>query len=208
MTRSRRFASFWLACSLLAVNIWAQTAGRITGTVVDQTENVVVGAEITLVNEGTGQTTMTTSTGTGSFVFPNVTAGTYTIRVQAKGFTVLERSRQVLNAGESLALGNLQLAVGTLTEKVTVEAFGASVQTDSSDQTAVLTTNQLDGLMSRGRDIVSLMTVLPGVTQNARTQRATRSAATGARAHRTCRACAAIGTRSCWTASRGRTSMF
>ncbi|MGH9633116.1 MAG: carboxypeptidase regulatory-like domain-containing protein, partial [Bryobacteraceae bacterium] len=157
----------YLASTLAATTLLAQTAGRITGTVVDPTQNVVVGAEITLINEGTGQTSATQSNNTGAFIFPNALAGTYTVRVQAPGFSVLERSRQVLNAGESLALGDLELAVGTVSEKVTVEAQGTVVQTDSSNQTAVLTTSQLGGLMSRGRDIVSLMTVLPGVTQNA-----------------------------------------
>jgi hypothetical protein len=157
---------------IIVLGIWAsaaclaQTAGRITGTVIDQTQQVIVGAAISLINEGTGQTSTTTSTSSGAFVFPSVQAGTYTIRVQAQGFSVFERNRQVLNAGESLALGDLPLTVGTVSEKVTVEAQGAAVQTDSSNQTAVLTTNQLGGLMSRGRDIVSLMTVLPGVSQN------------------------------------------
>lgn len=158
--------SFAVLC-LLATPLAAQVSGRITGTVVDPSENVIGGAEVTLMNERTGETLGTTTNQAGLFVFPNVQPGTYTVRVQFQGFNTYEKTNLVLNANQSLALGNITLAVGTVTEKITVVAQGAQVQTDTSNQTALLTSNQLGGLMSRGRDIVSLMTVLPGVTQNA-----------------------------------------
>ncbi len=145
----------------------AQVSGRITGTVVDPTENVVPGATITLVNERTGESTTVMSNASGVFVFPNAPPSSYIVRVQAQGFRAYEKSGVVLNANQSLALGNIRLEIGPVTEKITVEAVGASVQTDSANVTALLTSNQLSGLMSRGRDIVALMTVLPGVAQNA-----------------------------------------
>jgi hypothetical protein len=151
---------------VLAAPAYAQVSGRITGSVVDPTENFIAAAKVTLVNERTGEVSEAETNAAGAFVFPNVPASTYTVRAAAQGFSTLEKSGLVLNANQSLALGNLQLAIGTLTEKVTVEARGAVVQTDTSNSTALLTTSQLGGLMSRGRDIVSLMTVLPGVTQN------------------------------------------
>jgi len=165
---STRFFSLVLAVSILVsgTTLHAQVSGRITGTVVDPTDNLITGAEVTLVNERTGETSTAMSGGAGAFVFPNVPASTYTIRIKSSGFSTYESTGLVLNANQSLALGNVKLALGTVTEKVTVEAQGAVVQTDTSNQTALLTTSQLGGLMSRGRDIVSLMTVLPGVTQN------------------------------------------
>ena len=167
MSRFQPWGFVVLSFLLLANTADAQVSGRITGTVVDPTENVVPGAKITLINERTGESAVTVSNPTGAFVFPNVPASSYTVRVEAAGFSSFEKSGLVLNANQSLALGTVPLAIGTVSEKVTVEAQGASVQTDSSNTTALLTTNQLGGLMSRGRDIVALMTVLPGVTQNA-----------------------------------------
>ncbi len=152
---------------LTAIPLFAQVSGRITGAVVDPSENVISGAEVTLVNERTSETLNITSNPNGVFVFPNVPPGMYTIAVRFQGFSTYEKTNLILNANQSLALGNIPLAVGTLTEKITVVAEGAQVQTDTSNQTALLSSKQLDGLMSRGRDIVSLMTVLPGVTQNA-----------------------------------------
>ncbi len=43
----------------------------------------------------------------------------------------------------------------------------ARVETDTSGVNQSLTSNQLGGLMQRGRDIVALLTVLPGVSQTA-----------------------------------------
>ncbi|HYO84071.1 MAG TPA: Plug domain-containing protein, partial [Bryobacteraceae bacterium] len=83
----------------------------------------------------------------------------------ATGFSVYEKTGLVLNANQTLALGQLQLSIGAVTETVKVTAEGAMVQIDSSDQNSVLTTQQMAGLMSRGRDPVSLLRILPGVSQ-------------------------------------------
>ncbi|MDQ3213618.1 MAG: TonB-dependent receptor [Acidobacteriota bacterium] len=163
-------------CCALATLLWAgvicspaqaQVSGRITGTVVDPSGSIVVGAAVTLVNERTGDVRTAESNETGSFVFPNVPPSSYSVLVRAKGFTALEKTSLVLSANQSLAVGNLQLLVGDVTDTVTVAARGASVELDTSGQNQVITAKQLGGLMSRGRDIVSLITVLPGVSQNA-----------------------------------------
>lgn len=145
----------------------AQVSGRINGTVVDPSGSIVVGASISLTNERTGDVQTAVSNDAGIFVFPNVIPSSYSILVRATGFTTLERTGLVLSANQSLALGSLQLGVGDLTDTVTVAATGAKVDLDTSGQNQVLTAKQLGGLMSRGRDIVSLITVLPGVSQNA-----------------------------------------
>ena len=163
-----RYALVVLAsAALICGPAQAQVSGRITGTVNDPSGNVVVKASITLVNERTGEVTIADSNDAGIFVFPGVPPSSYTIRVKAQGYSILEKTNLVLSANQSLALGNLQLAVGNVSDTVTITAAGATVELDTSGQNALLTDNQLSGLMSRGRDIVSLMTVLPGVSQNA-----------------------------------------
>jgi len=157
---------------LVALLLWhipaeAQVSGRVSGTVVDPSGSVIVGAEVTLVNDRTTEVTTTQSGESGAFIFPNVPPSSYTVRVKGPGFSVLEKTNLVVNANQSLALGNLQLAVGEVTDTVTVNAEGARVQTDTSGQNELLTSKQLGGLMSKGRDIVSLMAVLPGVSQRA-----------------------------------------
>ncbi len=144
----------------------AQVSGRISGTVVDPSGNVIVKAAITLTNERTGEVATTTNNESGAFVFLNVQPSSYTVQVKSQGYSTLERTGLILSANQILALGNLQLAVGNVTETVTVTS-ATNVELDTSGQNALVTDKQLGGLMSRGRDIVSLTTVLPGVSQNA-----------------------------------------
>lgn len=162
-----RFAiSALVLLTLVAGIAMAQVSGRITGTVADPSGNVVNNASITLTNVRTGEVLTANTNESGSFVFPTVPPSSYTVQVKSQGYRTLERTGLILSANQTLALGYLQLDVGNVTETVTVTA-GAAVELDTSGQNALVTDKQLGGLMSRGRDIVSLTTVLPGVSQNA-----------------------------------------
>jgi hypothetical protein len=168
--QAHQILSAALSLAMLAAlsgTAWGQVAGRITGVVVDPSQNVIANALVSVTDQRTGEVREIRSSESGLFVFPNLPASTYNLVVTTEGFTTLQRNNLVVNAGQSLSLGNVALAVGTVSEKVTVTAEGQMVQTDTSGQTSVLTTNQLGGLMTRGRDIVQLMAVLPGVSTTA-----------------------------------------
>ena len=68
---------------------------------------------------------------------------------------------------DRLSLGDIRLNVGSLTETVTVTAQGVEVQTASAEGSALLTTRQLDTVSQRGRNIVSMLLLLPGVSTSA-----------------------------------------
>src|SRR5713226_4241986 len=61
---------------------WSQISSTVLGTIADPQGNVIVGATVTLTNEGTGEQRLGTTEGTGSFSFPSVLAGTYTVKVE------------------------------------------------------------------------------------------------------------------------------
>jgi len=138
-------------------------SGSLAGTVVDQTRQLVPGASVTLVNEQTGDSRATTSNETGVFVFSAVQPGAYTVRVELAGFATFELRNTVVPANEQVPVGALQLNVGTLTETVTATSTGSFVQTLSSERSALITSTQLEQVADRGRDVVSLLRVLPGV---------------------------------------------
>ena len=153
-----------LAAMVVAGGAWAQTiTGTISGTVTDPTGQAVAGATITLINEGTGDLRSANTDITGGFVFTAVVPGAYTVKVESKGFQTFQRTGNRLTANERLSLGTIQLTIGTLTETVTVTAEGATVQTASAEGSALVTTRQLETLAQRGRDVVGMLMVLPGV---------------------------------------------
>ena len=90
--------------------------------------------------------------------------GTYSVKVEQNGFRSLQRQGFVLSANDRLSLGDLQLTVGQIGETVTITAEGSLVQTASSEHSAQITSKQLELISQRGRDVTSLLKILPGVS--------------------------------------------
>lgn len=156
-------ATLGLATATLA---FAQsTTGTITGVVRDQQGLVVPGASVELINEETGVNRSTVSLGNGAFTFAAVPQGRYTVRVTLSGFRVTENTGLQLRSNETLSTGALTLGVGQFTQVTTVTADTAVVQTASSEMSSAIEASQMDSLVARGRDPMSLFRVMPGVSQ-------------------------------------------
>ncbi len=152
-----------LILSLSAVAFAQTVTGTVSATVTDPSGHVIVGAKVNLTNEQTGAIRSTTTNEVGAFTFPAVPPDAYSVRVETSGFKSFQRTGMVLSANERLSLGEIRLSIGAVTETITVEAQGAAVQTTSAEQSAMLTPAQMGTTMTRGRDVVSLLRLLPGV---------------------------------------------
>ena len=109
----RRLLLGFLTAVLCAAPAAAQNTGTISGTVIDNTAQVVPGATVTLTNEATRDARTAVTDDRGSFAFRALEPATYTVRVELTGFRTLERRNNVLNASGLLDLGTLKLDVGT-----------------------------------------------------------------------------------------------
>jgi hypothetical protein len=138
--------------------------GTISGTVVDTSGQIVQNATVTLVSERTGDRRTVSTNDTGGFVFAAVLPGIYTVSVDQKGFRRFEHKGNVLTANEHLSVGKIELVIGEVTETVTTTASGTPVQTESTEHSALISAKQLQALSIRGRDVVSLLHILPGVS--------------------------------------------
>jgi hypothetical protein len=160
-----------LACLILgglAGGAAAQSvSGSISGLVVDQTAQVMPGATVTLIDEQTGASRSAPTNDAGAFVFAAVQPGRYTVRIEMAGFSTVERKNITLPANERLALGTIAMAVGGVSETITTTAQGSFVETGSSERSALLTSKQIEMVAVRGRDVMSLLRVLPGVAYGA-----------------------------------------
>jgi Carboxypeptidase regulatory-like domain/TonB-dependent Receptor Plug Domain len=155
-----------LLCTLIAFNpsIAQTVTGTISGTVLDSSGQAIAGAKVTITNEQTGHTRTLAADESGDFSFAAMQPGVYTVRVEHQGFRSFLRQNTVLSANEYLALGKLTLDIGQLTEFVTTVAEGAVVEKESSNLTARLTSDQISLISTKGRDITSLLRLLPGTT--------------------------------------------
>ena len=164
-------------CALVAVLIVSavvalgqSVTGSISGNVVDPSKQVVPGATVALVDEQTSAVRTMVSGDGGRFVFTAVQPGRYTVRVELTGFSTFERTNITLPASEQLSIGTIELQIGALSETVTTVAQGVLVQTESSVRSAMITDTQLETLAVRGRDPISMLRVLPGVSQIAESE--------------------------------------
>src|SRR5260221_4815989 len=141
----------------------AQDTGIVTGSVVDGTGQVLPGATVTLLNEAANSSRTLTTNERGEFTFRAVQPGTYTVTAELSGFRKYERRNNVMNASSQLALGVLTLEIGSLAEVVTVAAQGTVVETRNSDYSGLLTSQQISQIQTKGRDVVNLLRLMPGV---------------------------------------------
>src|SRR5579862_8608324 len=98
-----RLLAVTLAVLVLCVPAFSQgNAGRIMGTVTDQSGGVVAGATVSVVDVARGVTRTLTTDDAGEYNAPNLTPGQYTVRAEAKGFKKLERQNVVIEVGKEI----------------------------------------------------------------------------------------------------------
>ena len=142
----------------------AQTiTSQLVGTLTDETNAVVAGAQVKLTNLETGQILSTVTDGTGLFRFLTINPGTYRLIATASGFKNRVEDQIVVTANETRALGRIALEVGSQTDTVAVTAEATPVQLSSSEKGALINNVQLNEVALKGRDMYGFMQLLPGV---------------------------------------------
>jgi hypothetical protein len=152
---------------LAASSAMAQSSsGTISGRVVDPSGATIVGAEVRVINQVDQSARQFTTDANGDFLFPNLEPGVYTLAVKAAGFKSYDRKDLRLSASDRLAAGDIRLEVGAVSDTVEVTAEAAQVQTASAERSGTLDSKQVMDLMARGRDVMSLLQILPGVVDD------------------------------------------
>src|SRR5260221_452133 len=137
--------------------------GAISGVVIDPSDAVMTGVSIRLTNSATGAERSAVTNETGRFFFGSLQPGAYKLAIEAAGFKRLEQSQINVPANETVSLPEVKLEVGQTTESVEVRAHSAIVQTATGERAGVVTSSQVQNLSIRGRNITSLVSLLPGV---------------------------------------------
>jgi outer membrane receptor protein involved in Fe transport len=138
------------------------TTGSIAGTVQDQQQQVIPGANVTAVENGTNTSFTAKTNSVGAFEIRGLPVGTYTLTIDASGFSKTQVNNVATNAGRATSLGLQTLGVASTQESVTVEASAPILQTDAMQIGESFQTKKLADLpVGNGLDIVTLFT--PGV---------------------------------------------
>src|SRR5262245_45854845 len=140
--------------------------GSISGAVVDSNGGVIPGATVTLTGEKTGQGRTATTDSEGRYNCAALQPAKCDVKVERQGFKTYEKREVILRAKEKLALPDVNLQPGQVSETVSVISEGAIVERESSDLTARLTADQINLISTKGRDVTSLLRLLPGTSNN------------------------------------------
>ena len=163
---------FWLSVlSCLLANLsYAQTAGTATivGRVVDPQDALIPDAKVTAINTATGVSRSVTTTSSGYYAIPNLSPGTYDVRVQASGLAVGEAKAIKLNVGDQqdlnfkLALAGTSQTVVATVEVPLIESTKTGVSTTITD-VDMRRLPTLNGAAGVANDYVQLALSAPGV---------------------------------------------
>src|SRR5262245_15910442 len=165
MMRTRLLA-FLTALLAVSVNLDAQvTTATIYGVVQDSNGAVLPGATATATNQGTGLMRESISDERGEFGLTALPAGSYVLRIELPGFKAYVNQGMQLGAGQTVRQ-NYVLTVGQISDNITVSESVPLVQTATATQQESLGTQEVTQLPIPRRNLVGLMTLAPGVTEN------------------------------------------
>jgi Carboxypeptidase regulatory-like domain len=149
-------------------SVAAQTVStRLSGTIKDQSEAVVSGAKVTLVDTASRDQKMATSNDQGYFTFTEVRAGVYMLSAEAAGFKKTQINDIVVHIDVPVVL-SLVLEPGGISEMVSVTASEAQslIRTEDAKLSTVVDVRQVQDLPLNGRNPINIAGGLAGVNTN------------------------------------------
>jgi Carboxypeptidase regulatory-like domain len=159
----RCYTKYLLLLSLAVIGAIPALAQQsaIIGTVTDSSGAVLVGASITVKDVNTGETWKATSKDGGRYAIPDLNAGVYTVSAEKQGFDqqTVEGVRLEVQLVRTV---NLTLAVGVVTQRVTVAATPTALQTSESSVSTLFESKVVEDLPLNGRDFLQLQLLSPG----------------------------------------------
>lgn len=145
---------------LAAAPSFAQTTGRITGTLTDASGAALPGASVSITSPSLQGSQTTTSDNNGEFRFLSVPPGSYAVKVELSGFKTVERSGVVVGLDRTVQLP-IALEVASVVETVTVTGVAPVIDT-SSASTGVNATADLFQRIPLQRDIYDVARIATG----------------------------------------------
>ncbi|MFN7939285.1 MAG: TonB-dependent receptor [Bryobacteraceae bacterium] len=162
--RKSLFLFLFVAALLVAMTAFGQSTASIVGTVTDSSGGAVPGARVAAVNTETGLRVQRESAADGSYRILLLPFGDYRLEVEKEGFQRYARSGVRLAVGDTATL-DVSLAVGSLSESVTVTDAAPLLETQTGTVRGVVDQQRIVNLPLNGRRVTQLMTIQAGVIQ-------------------------------------------
>ena len=165
---NRRSLAVWIFVLCIIAILWtgqayAQVAGAtLTGTVKDASGAVVPNAQVSITDVATGVGRSVTSNAAGLYTAPNLSPGSYEVRVTSAGFRTQVERGITLTVGAQQQL-DITMQVGQITQTVEITTEAPTVELTSSELSATVNSTTVRELPLNGRSWTDLAVLQPGV---------------------------------------------
>lgn len=160
------FRSLLLSGGLLATGVlyaYGQApTGTIAGTILDSSGASVPNAVVTVTNTATNVSQTIKTDSAGRYVQGNLNPGQYQVKVVAPGFTSALQNDVTVDVAQTHP-ADFNLAVGSDSASVTVQATTPALETSDATTGQVITGKRILDMPLNGRDPFDLATLVPGV---------------------------------------------
>ena len=169
--RSRLIGWLAIVCCMSAGGpILAQeSTAELRGRVADAQSAPVPGATLVITNQNTGVTRQTVSNADGTYFITAIPPGTYSLEATLSGFSRFNRPDIRLDLGRTTTI-DVQLAIGNLTETVTITSETPLVDLTSKEIGGNVTNREVTMLPSVNGNFIGMVALLPGVISNISTE--------------------------------------
>jgi outer membrane receptor protein involved in Fe transport len=136
--------------------------GALLGTITDESGAVIPGAQITLINQGSGFQTAKVTGPDGRYVFTPIKIGVYTVIAQKRGFRKVSRENIRVNVQQQVVV-DFSLVPGAVTQTINVTSAAPLLQTQSASVGQVIGSQKINDLPLNGRNFTFLARLSAGV---------------------------------------------
>ena len=140
----------------------APGTGAIKGTVYDQTSLALKGARVELVSETTAVSRTVSTDSTGSFTFPLLTPGPYSVTVKADGFSE-NTAKGVEVVGTETSVIEFRLTIANVGTSIYVQPDIEFAQTQSAALGRAVDHRTVEALPLATRNYTQILSLSPGV---------------------------------------------
>ena len=161
---TRVFRGILLAAGILVSTAGlanAQAIGSIFGKVTDPSGGVLPGVTVTVTGPALQRPLVSTTSATGTYQFPSVPIGTFTVTFELSGFKKAARSNVVITANCNAPVDQ-KMEIGQVSEEMTVTAAAPVVDTKKTTTGATFTKDILENIPT-ARDPWQIIGMTPGV---------------------------------------------
>ncbi|MGA2987242.1 MAG: carboxypeptidase regulatory-like domain-containing protein [Terriglobia bacterium] len=134
------------------VRAQGETTSAIVGQVTDETKAAIAGATVTIVNTETGLERRARTDNQGRFNFPQLSPGTYSVKLKAEGFEAQQVDHVVAGLGQKQTV-TLVLNIASLQQAIEVSGVAPLINPENANTSVTLNAPALVDLPNPGGDL-------------------------------------------------------